>query len=999
MSTRLIFAFLILLLSLLEAEEERSKWFYRAWQTEDGLPDNSVSGIVQSPDGYLWIGTNGGLIRFNGNTFHPLPLRENADLPSQQVLAMVMDRESRLWLGMERGPVLRIDPQSHRLFEVSKELRDKRLRDIVEDSQGQIWMIYSGGVERIKDDIITKFTTEDQIPISYLQSLACDASGQVWMTSNTTLGRLDDDGFHLVNKFKSPSSIRIAPARESGLWLIRNSALYFFKAETDQAHIVDLPEGATAKALFEDRLGAVWIGTETHGLFRVFEKQLEKIPTSHPWITSLHQDLEGHIWVGTKGGGLNLILPRTASLIEPSAGLPFSSVRSTTSDSSGRIWSTSLNGQLAYQDSGEWHLFTDLPENTFAQCVCADASGTIWLGTKRRGLLKIENKIVSQIESLARGYVRSILPDKKGNLWIGTSQPNHFHRLRPSDGDELFTFSKPIDFSSIRAISEHPDGTIWIGSSNGHLLRIEGDQLIDESSIDGPENFSIRTLHSTPGGSLWIGYAGDGLGHLKDGKYRRFTTNDGLHDNFISQIQHDGDGRLWIVANRGLFKVSLSNLLSESRHLFCQFYGRNNALPSIQPSRDFAPASTRHPNGQLYFSTHRGLLEVTPDDPEVVTQPPPLILEEITLDNKQVALFKDRSMLGEDSETVDLSKPKPQLTLPPDHNNLTISFATLNFTEPESPLIRYRLNPLDEKWQRIENQNSITFTRLPAGKYQLQVIASSSSGVWSRGEATTVDLIVKPFYWETWWFKLSIGIFTALVAGGFVFLSLRRKHQHQLQKIAAREALEQERSRIARDIHDDLGATLTRITLLSQSPPQTADEPTHSAFDKIRSTTRELMSSMDGVVWAISPEHDTFDDLANYLSSYAQEFLNVAEIRCRLSFPLELPEKRLSAQIRHNLLLAFKEALNNIVKYADASEVRVSLQPGPNSFVLKIRDDGNGIDTEAPSALTPPHRLHAGNGMANMEERMTEIGGECLFQSSPEHGTTVEFKIPFSATP
>ncbi|MDB4310399.1 histidine kinase, partial [Akkermansiaceae bacterium] len=151
--------------------------------------------------------------------------------------------------------------------------------------------------------------------------------------------------------------------------------------------------------------------------------------------------------------------------------------------------------------------------------------------------------------------------------------------------------------------------------------------------------------------------------------------------------------------------------------------------------------------------------------------------------------------------------------------------------------------------------------------------------------------------------------------------------QLQLQKIAAREALEQERSRIARDIHDDLGATLTRITLLSESPPETADETTHHAFDKIRSTTRELMSSMDGVVWAINPEHDTFDDLANYLSSFAQELLSVAEIRCRLTFPVDLPERRLSAQLRHNLLLAFKEALNNSVKYAGATAVRISLDP------------------------------------------------------------------------
>ncbi|MDB4314148.1 ATP-binding protein [bacterium] len=990
MLIRLVTVFSALATFLLHAENEQSKWFYRAWQTEDGLPDNSVSAISQSPDGYLWIGTNGGVIRFNGSEFHPLPLRENADLPSQQVHAMLLDRAGRLWLGMERGPLVRIEKDSSHLFHASDGLPGKRVGKICEDLHGRIWANYSGGVVRIEGNKITRFTKKHRIPLGQDSSVVCDVDGQVWMASNHWLGRLNDKGHHLFRRFKS-APLRIAPRRKSGLWIVDESTLFFLKDGDANTHVVDLPAGTMVNAIFEDHLGAIWIGTQKNGLLRVFEKHLEKVPTSHPWISCIQEDQSGNIWAGTKGGGLNLIQTRTASLIEQSAGLPFSSVRSTSCDATGRIWATSLDGQLAYQESGEWHLFTVLPEGTFAQCLSVDPSGTIWLGTKKQGLIKIENKEPISVDVLSTGFVRSILTAKNGDLWVATSQPNRFHRIR---NGEIFTFSKPIDFSAVRAITENPDGTIWIGSSNGHLLRVDGDELIDESTIDGLRNLSIRTLHSTPDGSLWIGYAGFGLGHFKNGVYRRFNTDNGLHDNYISQIQHDDDDRLWILANRGLFKVSLKNLLSESNHLYCQFYGRNNALPSVQPSRDFAPSFTRHQNGKLYFSTHQGLLEVTPDDPDDISLPPPILLEKITLNSKPVALFKNRSMLTESSDIVDLSKPDPQLTLPPDHDNLVISFAALNFTAPKNTLIRYRLHPLDKQWQNVDHQSSVTFPRLPAGNYQFELIASNSSGIWSK-DGPSVDLIVKPFYWETWWFKMSIGIITALIAGGFVFLGLRRKHQLQLQKIAAREALEQERSRIARDIHDDLGATLTRITLLSESLPETADETTHHAFDKIRSTTRELMSSMDGVVWAINPEHDTFDDLANYLSSFAQELLSVAEIRCRLTFPVDLPERRLSAQLRHNLLLAFKEALNNSVKYAGATAVRISLDPSEEFFVLKIQDDGTGIDPEAPS---DPNRPNAGKGMANMEARMLDIGGSCHFKSSPEQGTTVEFKVPFKNT-
>ncbi|MDB4273264.1 hypothetical protein N9873_03435, partial [Akkermansiaceae bacterium] len=638
MLIRLVIVFSALATFFLHAENEQSKWFYRAWQTEDGLPDNSVSTISQSPDGYLWIGTNGGVIRFNGSEFHPLPLRENANLPSQQVHTMLVDRAGRLWLGMERGPLVRIKKDSSHLFNASNGLPDKRVGKICEDSQGRIWANYSGGVVRIEGDKITRFTKRHRIPVGQHSSVVCDTDGQVWMASNHWLGRLDDKGYRRFRKFKS-APLRIAPSRQSGLWIVDESALLLLKDEGENTHIIDLPAGTIVNSIFEDHLGAIWIGTQKNGLLRVFEKHLEKVPTSHPWITCIQEDQEGNIWVGTKGGGLNLIRTRTATLIDQSVGLPFSSVRSISYDSSGLTWATSLDGQLGYKKSGKWHLFTDLPKETFAQCLSADSSGTIWLGTRKRGLFKIENRKATPLKDLSSGFVRSILTATNGDLWVSTSHPHHLHRIR---NGEIFTFEKPINFIAIRAITESPDGTIWIGSSNGHLLRIDGDQLIDESAIDGPQNLSIRTLHSTPDGSLWIGYAGFGLGHLKDGVYRRFTTDKGLHDDYISQIQHDDDNRLWILANRGLFKINLKHLLAESGYLYYQFYGRNNALPSIQPSRDFSPSSIQHQNGKLYFSTHQGLLEVVPDHPENPSLPPPVLLEKITLNSKPVALFKNR---------------------------------------------------------------------------------------------------------------------------------------------------------------------------------------------------------------------------------------------------------------------------------------------------------------------------------------------------------------------
>jgi signal transduction histidine kinase len=298
---------------------------------------------------------------------------------------------------------------------------------------------------------------------------------------------------------------------------------------------------------------------------------------------------------------------------------------------------------------------------------------------------------------------------------------------------------------------------------------------------------------------------------------------------------------------------------------------------------------------------------------------------------------------------------------------------------------------MDKKWEQPSNRNSTTFTRLPAGKFKFQVIARNDEGVWNDVGAS-LDIVVKPFFWETWWFKIGGAALTVLATGGFVFLNLKQKHRHQLQRLTAKRALEQERSRIARDIHDDLGASLTRISLLSQNPPTAECAP---VFEQIQNTARHLMRSMNEVVWAINPEHDTFDDLANYLSSYAQDFLSVAGIRCRLELPMDLPEQTLSSQLQHNLFLAFKEALNNAVKHAKASEVRISIETSDDALTLRVSDNGGGIDT---SATAEPGRPTAGNGLVNMKSRMEEIGGTCVVNSCADDGTSIEFHVPFSSS-
>jgi signal transduction histidine kinase len=403
----------------------------------------------------------------------------------------------------------------------------------------------------------------------------------------------------------------------------------------------------------------------------------------------------------------------------------------------------------------------------------------------------------------------------------------------------------------------------------------------------------------------------------------------------------------------------------------------------------------------MWFGMRNGLLMVEPHNIHDNPIPPPVVLERVSLDGQVVALYDVRSPLQAQrgSNVLELRSAVGPLRIPPDHRKLEFEFAALTFTSPENVQFRYRLAGFDDGWVDAGLLHDSTYPRLPAGRYEFHVVACNTAGEWNETDAA-LRLEVAPFVWETWWFRSGVALVALLFAGGSVFLVARRRYRRKLSRLEARRALEQERARIAKDIHDDLGASLTRITLLSQPSRGGPDdgETAIASLEEIHATSRQLTRSMEEVVWAVNPEHDTFDGLANYLSNYAQSFLRVAGVRCRLELPMQLPKGMLSAEVRHNLFLAFKEALNNVAKHANATEVRISLAPDTTGFTLLIEDNGWGLETAAShSDACPeePKRPGHGNGLANMRSRLREIGGTCELQSLPGAGTKVTLKVNY----
>jgi signal transduction histidine kinase/ligand-binding sensor domain-containing protein len=980
------------------AAGDSSGWLYRAWLTDDGLPDNCVTGVAQTGDGYLWVGTLGGLLRFNGVDFTAMPVPEVPGGTNRVVLGMILDREGRMWLEMDRGPVVCLGPDGARAYGQADGLPDYRATAMAEDREGGIWIAYSNILCRIKDGRCKTFKEAEGFARGGGNpSLARDAKGEVWFANGLRVGVCRDGA--LLEKWTMESGpVRIAAAEASGLWICAgNRILKYAEGREPEAH-GHLPGKAEARVMMNDSSGALWIGTAADGLFRLKDGVLESAPTSHQEVDCLVEDRMGNLWAGTNGGGLNQIRPRTVALIGREAGLPSESVRSVCQDAEGAFWTTCQNGMLARNRSGTWQVLTNADGwlGRSATCVEADGLGGVWIGTRNDGLHYLRNgqwRSWSRRDGLASNSVRSILVARNGDVWVATDDPRRLQQIRDGKPE---TLAMPGEVRPIRAMAETADGTVWIGTSDGQVLRVAGRRLIRELAAAETSPGSIRALHATPDGSLWIGYAGFGIGRLKDGNYARITAKEGLRDDYVSQMVSDDRGSMWVAGNRGLFQVRLSELhdVAEGRaeRVRSRVFGRGEGLAGLQPSFDGYPAVCRSRDGRLWFAMRTGLLMVRPDKVRGNPEPPPVVMERVSVDDQTVAHYADRFSLqnAAGGRWLDLSVPAPVLRLAPGHRKVEFEFAALSFASPENNHFRYRLNGFDKKWIEAGAAPSVAYPRLPAGAYEFRVIACNNAGVWNETGAA-VSFAVPPFFWQTWWFRsLALTVFTLGVIAIVRYVSFRRLRERMWQ-LEQQATLHRERARIARDMHDEVGAKLTRLSLLSEMASGQPGLPPVAKTDvkEISDTARETILAFEEIVWAVNPHNDTLGDLAHYLCRHAEEFFDGSSTQCVFDLPKVIPSEMLPTELRHQVFLAAKEALNNVMKHARASQVKVGLTLHPGAFELVIHDDGCGFDPAAPN-----QRAGGGNGLRNMEERIRGIGGRFECTSEPGHGTRVSFHVP-----
>lgn len=998
--------FLVLPLPL--AAVTNSAWFSRAWQAEDGLPEFTIVGLAQTPDGYLWVATHGSLSRFDGVRFQEFTPVKPSGTTTDQIRAMVVDRCGRLWLVKDAGTVVCVEAgMITNVIRLKDALPTGITWTLTEDAQGGIWLSDSRGrVFQIQDGKARAFGTAEGLPGQGTCWFATDTNGRLWFSQAGRVGVFRDGRFVTLFTFRQPTS-RLAAARHGGVWLCAGLKLFHCQegGELEEVTELKLESGADVgvNALYEDQSHSLWIGTSSSGLFRFDSQGIKSVETSHPNIINILEDSEGNLWVGTRGGGLNRLSPQAVQLIGPASGLPFAAVQSATEDAAGNIWAVGQYGGLACRRKGDWSL---MASNTgwsggFTVCV-AELDGTVLVGTRGRGVFRQQDGVfvplsINQHQQLTNRLIRALYVSPKKELWIALNGGVARHRLL--DGS-LTYFPLPPGVTDVRTMAEDAHGDLWMGTtSDGLLLRVHGDSLINETTniMGGPQH--IRCLQVTGDGNLWMGFVGQGLGRFKNGRYFQFRASHGLRDEYISQILPDDHGLLWLAGNRGIFQVPRSELeaVASGQPTLTRtvVFGRGEGVPNLNATFGVSPAASRTRDGRLLMPMLTGLAIIDPAILRKNPVPPPVFIERLKVNGRVTAAydFSGQPDSAQIPAQINLRALPAPLRLDPGVNELDFEFTALSLAAPENVTFRYHLEGVDKDWVEAGNVRVARYPRVSPGDYRFRVIACTQDGIWND-VGSSLAFTVAPHFWEATWFRAIVAMSAAVLMVGGVLMASRSRYQRKLERLQQQQALERERTRIAQDLHDDLGAGLVEINFgseLAQDPALGMNEVREHTRE-IGTRAREMVTALDEIVWAVNPKHDSVSSLATYFCQFAQHFLRATPVRCHLEVANDLPVAPLNAEQRHSLFLAFKEALSNLAQHAGATDLHLTITAADGMLVVMLRDNGRGFDLAEPRERTNP------DGLGNMQRRLQQLGGRCDLVSSPGQGTTVSFKVPLAIT-
>ena len=968
----------------------------------DGLSQSQAYGILQDSYGYIWIGTQDGLNRFDGyeiKVYKNDPF-DSTTLTHNWVWTLEEDNDHNLWIGTFQG-LCKYDRRTDRFQQFYHNPNDptsisgNRTNSIVKDKRGRLWVSSWGNGLNLLDPATGKFrqflidsTDANAISSNAVRTLFCDQAGTVWIgTWNTGLNRVIED----------------------------DQGIRFQHYPNVTANGVTTGKRITSMA--EDRSGNLWIASYESGLL-TFDPQ-RQVFTSMPGflpddINKIISDRKGNLWIGSNNG-LYILDPASGHRshythdVANAKGISSNTVYALYEDRAGSIWTSGDGIDIYHPDKNIFRSYAHQPTqpNSLGQnhvwSFCEDDQGHIWIGTESgplnvfnpadgsfrhitvkdntgnpvQNIHKIIRKngifwIASFISGLVRydpatgatrsyfgthpselgkaGEINDIIFDRDGTLWVTTYDRGLIHYNPQTEVVENFrqslSDSTSIGSNFVNCLTQDNHGNIWTGFWGGGMSMYHANThqfttyRYDRKNPEGLSDQVVNSIWQENDSIFWIGtHTGLDRFNTTRRSFEHFFEKDGLPNNVVYSVLKDAAGYYWISTNQGLSRFDPAN------RRFKNFSGNDG----LQSNEFNANAALKSVAGDFYFGGVQGFSVFRPEQIRVDSLPTHLVIQSFKV------FEQERPAAG----PIDLEYFE---------NFVSFRFAAIEFESPEKIRYAYRLDGFDDKWIESANGRFANYTNLDPGHYTFRVKAASADGYWNTREATLAFTIAPPF-WKTWWF---IGV-TLVACMSFIYAL----HRYRLAQSLKVERL---RNKIASDLHDEVGSNLTRISIYSDLLQSGASSPTQSTtyLKSISDMSREIVSTMSDIVWSIDNRNDATAALIIRMRDFATEVLQARNIDMSFTIKGIDENKILDPALKQNLYLIFKESVNNIVKHAQARHVSISIVNEADTFSMRIEDDGIGFSGEG---------TQKGNGLRNMKRRAHAIGG--TFEMAHQTGTTI----------
>jgi len=950
----------------LDPNKTLTQYAHRTWGQEEGLIQPTIFSIAQTPDGFLWLGTQDSLIRFDGVHFREYDNAAAAGLKRNLIRALLADPQGSLWVATIGSGVVRIKPDGgFSRLTTSRGLPSNNAFCLASGSQGTVWICTEQGLVRVDEKgHIRVFTTVDGLPTNEIRDSCTAADGSRWVVGlDFGVARWTGSRFETYSDAKiSPrqNTTALACAKDGNVWVGTDDGLVRIGREPSRIFTADdgLPDNEVS-SLEEGPDGSLWVGTND-GISRLRNGEISVYRThdglSHSLVLSLFIDREGSLWGGTKDG-----LDQFTD---------------------GKVTPYSTNEGMLSHDAGP---------------VVEDKSGRLWIGTLDHGLNVFDGhhfRSLTTRDGLLDDSIQSLVTDANGDLWVGSSRG--LNRLRDGKVVAVYTEKDGLSSSSVRALAVDEQGVLWAGTSRG-LDYMAGNRFVPLDSVpregvvalSGGHSLRLFVSTDTPGFSYvkdlkavsypleighpvdcyllpagrheaWLGTLGSGLLRWKNGTVTHIRVKDGLYDNRIYSILSDDKSNFWMASSKGIFRVSEADLedFADGKINYVNSIPFSTGQLRFECRAGVQPAACRTRDGRLWFSTTNGLVVVDPNNLLHNRIPPPVSITSMVVNGER-------------------KEPRAGIHLSPSQRNLEVRYAGLSLVNPEKVTFRYLLDGYEKNWTDAGSRREAFYTNLPPGHFRFRVMARNADGVWSQQDAS-LNFIVDPRFYQRWWFFPVLALLAAALILVWVRMRIRRLKQRFDLVLA-------ERSRIARELHDTLLQGLSGITMQLQAlwtkwPPSKERVLLGEIIQDAARCSTEARQSL----WGLRTVGPGSPDFPGKLTKLARQA--TAQSSVHLSLKLNPVSLRGWPEVEYQLLRMAQEAISNTLQHAFATKLEVRLEGRPRDVELTIEDDGVGF--EAGSA--PFGHF----GLLGMRERAGEIGAELTVTSSPGNGTTVRIRLP-----